>query len=352
MSWDWVFTLLQAAADTVDAYLESEWDATKVLQSLAACVTISGGVFGIWQAYRFAEGRLARRLLDYLKHEDERLKDARTALLGAVTRGVPQRPAVKPVFSNGQLSLALKQLKWGRTSKAEASLAAALKLAEEKLVTADKYAGAHRRQKAAAYLLLGAIADSKKDHLSALQHFKSVLEIEPDDVEALEYAGLQCLFIPDANSALVYFNGLLNIATDRNDELLAARAKVLKARANCAFAQPNRKEANRLLKEVVTAFPQAMGTIERARLHEFHGDIRREAGNDGVASQSYVDALALYSQAKRQPKAKIEASEGYSRVSERIAELNQSAAPPPSPLTSQTGVPAVLPLPASPKDDG
>jgi tetratricopeptide (TPR) repeat protein len=352
MSLDWLFTLLQAAAETIDAFLDSEWDAAKVLQSLAACVTIAGGGYGIWQAYRFAERRLADRLLEYLRHEDERLKSARTALLSAVTRGVPKRPTVKPVFSNGQLSLALKQLKWGRTAKAEASLEAALKLTEEKLLTADKFAGIHRHQKAAAHLLLGAIADSKKEHLAALQHFKAALELNPEDVEAIEYAGLQCLYIPDGNTALSYFNDLEQIATARSDDLLYARAKVLQARAYIAFAPAKWRDASGLLNRVVGNFPADMPTIERARIHELHGDIRRENGYGPVASQSYVAALALYEQARRHNGAASEATNGYDRVRDWLAKLNQSGAPQAGALSSAQGVPVPTPPIIIPKVDG
>ncbi len=259
---------------------------------------------------------------------------------------------MKPVFSNGQLSLALKQLKWGRTAKAEASLEAALKLTEEKLLTADKFAGIHRRQKAAAHLLLGAIADSKKDHLEALRQFKAALELNPEDVEAMEYAGLQCLYIPDGNTALSYFNDIEKIGAARSDDLLLARAKVLQARAYIAFAPAKWKDASGLLNKVVGNFPADMPTIERARIHELHGDIRRENGYGPVASQSYLAALSLYEQARRHNGATSEAASGYDRVRDWLAKLNQSASPEAGAPSSSHGVPVATPPIIIPKDDG
>lgn len=43
------WTVLRSLADAVEAWFATEWDVAKVLQSLAACVTIGGGAFGIWQ---------------------------------------------------------------------------------------------------------------------------------------------------------------------------------------------------------------------------------------------------------------------------------------------------------------
>ncbi|PPD28440.1 MAG: hypothetical protein CTY20_10180 [Hyphomicrobium sp.] len=351
MTWD-VLSLLAAGFDAVEAFLTSPWDATKVLQSIAAIVGILSGSFGIWQALRFAEKRLANRLQEYLKRDEQRLRDARTTLLGAVTRGVPKKPNIKPVFLSDALTKAMKQLKWGPIGPAQESLMAALKLASEKEEAAGKLAEQHRRQKAAAHLLLGAIADSKKDHLAALQHFKAALDIDPDDVEALEYAGLQSLFIPDPTSALNYFTQIVAIAAQRGDLLLNARAKVLQARAHHAFAQPNYNTANQILLGVVQSLPPAMSTIERARICEFHGDVRREANYNVVASGSYVASLSLYSQAEHQSSTVDEARIAIPRVTKHIAALNQGQQPETAvaipQLAPPQSVPPVLPPPTKP----
>lgn len=350
MTWD-IVSLLMAGLDAVEAFVTSPWDATKVLQSIAAIVGILSGSFGIWQALRFAEKRLAERLQEYLERDEQRLREARTTLLGAVTKGVPRRPNIKPVFLSDALSKAMRQLKWGRIGPAQDSLVAALKLAGEKEEAAGRLAEQHRKQKAAAHLLLGAIADSKKDHLSSLQHFKAALEINPDDVEALEYAGLQSLFIPDPTSALGYFTKIVAIGAQGGDLLLSARAKVLQARAHHALAQPNYTTANQILLGVVQSLPPAMQTIERARIHEFHGDTRREA-RFANALDSYVDALAHYAQALHSPATASEAAAGKERTTKWIAALNQGpqaqAAVAIPQLAPPSTVPPVLPPPTKP----
>ena len=174
--WEVLLPALSALADTVEAYLLTGWDLSKVLQSIAACVTISVGGFGIYQGWRFAEKRLGDRLSEYLKREEARLADARTRLIGALRKSERTRHVVEPLFSNAALSRALKQLKWGRIKPAEEGLQAALRLIDEKVSIAEERAVCHRRQKAAAHLLLGAIADSKNDHVAAFGQFQKHLK--------------------------------------------------------------------------------------------------------------------------------------------------------------------------------
>lgn len=226
---------------------------------------------------------------------------------------------------------------------------AALKLIDEKVQTAEGRAAIHRRQQAAAHLLLGAIADSKKEHLKALDHFKEALTINPDDLEALEYAGQQLLIVPDASLAVDYFSRLADKATLKQDFLLVARGKIYKAKALYALPRPNLNDANSVLKQVVASFPQAMGQFERAEVHELHGDIRRDASFDN-ANSSYVEALTHYSRVKQyEPKKSADAKIGIDRVTAKIAALNQKDAaklPPSIALSAPpTGVPPAIPPP-------
>lgn len=349
MDGDILWTVIRSIVDAVEAYFSTEWDLAKVLQSLAACVTIGGGAFGIWQALRFADKRLADRIDGYLKREEDRLKQARTTLLGAIRKTTPGRPKFEPVFSSEALSKALKDLNWGRTKRAEDGLLAALKLIEEKVDTAEERAATHRRQQAAAHLLLGAIADTRKEHLKALDHFKQALDLNPDDVEALEYAGQQLLLLPDPRSAFEYFSKLHDKATLMQDQLLAARSKISKAKSLYVLPKPNLTDANSLLKQVVGSFPQAMGHFERAMAHELHADIRRDASYDN-ANDSYVEALTCYSRAKDFEKGKSAfAVAGIERVTRKIAALNAeepTAEVRASGLIAQpTGVPPAIPPP-------
>lgn len=326
MDWDSVWSLLHALAESIDVFMQKEWDVTKLLQALAACVTIVGGTFGIIQAWRFAEKRLADGLRSYLRREEERLEGARQQLIGTIKKTSPGRPKVEPVYSSRELDKALRQLRWGRTEHAEQSLASALKLIDEKVGVAEGFVASHRRQKAAAHLLLGAIADTKGDHVKALGHFEEVLKIEPDDLEALEYAGLQVMRVPDPTLALSYFQRLETQAHFRNDAVLGAKSRVLQARAY--YAIPHLSNANSMLVEVVKSLPPGMSLFEKASIHELHGDVRKENGFMN-AHASYVEALTLYRQASEMDQtASADAKQAFGRVSVKIATLNDEAVSP------------------------
>jgi hypothetical protein len=141
---------------------------------------------------------------------------------------------------------------------------------------------------------------------------------------------------------LEYFDRLLGQATLRQDVLLAARSKVLQARAYYSLPAPNLPQANTLLRQVAGAFPAGMRILERAIVHELHGDIRRDAGFVN-AHASYMNALVLYSQVKEIAQADAaEAEQGVRRVTLKIADLSEGEATE-EPEGSDSSAPAPMP---------
>ena len=82
--------------------------------------------------------------------------------------------------------------------------------------------------------------------------------------------------------------------------------------------------ANALLLPVVAAFPITMPQLDRARIHEFHGFVRRKAGYQNALT-SYQNAANFYAILRAQGghDAK-EADAGLHRVASTIAEINQT----------------------------
>lgn len=314
-----LFQILQGWIDAAEVFLTSDWDTTKFLQAVAACVTIGAGAFGIFQGLRYAESRLSKRILVYLKAEEHRLKYNRSLLIAAIKKPTPGRPKIEPLFSNHLLTKALRQMRWGRKNGAEISLKAALALADEKIGIASTHVDTHKQQKLAAHLLLGAIADSKKDHLSALGHFQDALDIDPSDVEAIQFAGQQLLCVPDARQALTYFERLDKIARKQADGTLGFRARILQARAYYALPQPNLRAANELLRAETVKFPVEVDSLERAEVHELHGDVRRDRGQIN-ARDSYQASLLTYARHSEACGGK-EAADGVLRVTKKINEI-------------------------------
>ena len=176
-----------------------------LLQAIAAVLGASISVLGFYKAWRYAESKLGERLTDFLANEEEKLVAAREAV--KKVRG--ERSAVKhaqtKIFSNYELRTALQHVRKRRFANAENILNEALLRTKEREDIALEKTGLHKKQRAIAHLLLGAIADSKNDHQAALTHFQTALDIDNNDVEALEYVGLQLLKMGNAAQGLAEF---------------------------------------------------------------------------------------------------------------------------------------------------
>jgi tetratricopeptide (TPR) repeat protein len=308
-----------------ETFLTSGWDLTKGLQATAALVTISSGAYAILQAVRFAERHLSKRLLDFLKREEKRLAAGCHKILTAQERPTPLRPQLEPIYTNRALNRALIKLRLGKRDQALSALEEALTLIDQKVHTADQLRSAHERQRGAAHLMLGSIADSKGQHAQALEHFEAALRINPDDLDALKYVGLQFLKSANPKQALTCFEKLETKAREKSDELLAAQSVVLQAHANYALPAPRLGRANALLRRVTFNFPGTMPLLERAGVHEFHGLVRRELGRP-IALQSYKQAQKTFEVLMSHRGNVTEARQGFARVSAIINEITQASA--------------------------
>jgi len=216
---------------------------TWVLGSILALVPGSFAIYK-WVYYRYS--RLPDRLDDMLEKEEQRLRDARDHLLRALQRPAPTKKFSAPIFVVPSLSRALQRLKWAhwrsgkRLPAADAELGAALSEIEdqEKYWTAKQ--ANYSRQKVTAYLLRGAIAaahgtktrvngiDGEQHNRVALGYFQRALEIDPNDLQALEYAAHQQRILGMLDDALASYQKARDIVQSKTDEesaLLYMRAQ-------------------------------------------------------------------------------------------------------------------------------
>ena len=178
--------------------------------------------------------------------------------------------------------------------------------------------------------------------------------IEPEDEDALQYAGQQLLCVPDARQAYQYFVQLQNVADRKRDDLLSSRSKVLQAQALYALPTPNLTSANVLLLDVTSRFPAQLNLLDRAKIHELHGDIRRDSDFQN-AHDSYIDALTHYAR-ENELSSSVDAAAGVARVTKKITDLNELDSQVPSTINfsnptpaTTISVPASQPQPRGPK---
>ncbi|MBN9245907.1 MAG: hypothetical protein J0I81_00365, partial [Hyphomicrobium sp.] len=89
--------------------------ATFVEHNAQAIFGAAGLAFGIWRWWRYREQILHRRLAEYLRESDARLKDGQQYVLNALQRPGPGRPFDAPLFAPMQLRAALREHNWDRS---------------------------------------------------------------------------------------------------------------------------------------------------------------------------------------------------------------------------------------------
>ncbi|OYW56868.1 MAG: hypothetical protein B7Z29_02295 [Hyphomicrobium sp. 12-62-95] len=154
-------------------------------------VGLAGFSFGIYRWWKYREHILHKRLAEYLKENDRRLKTGTQDLLAALNRPAPGRVAAMPLFAPRELNSVLRERNWDRTptaatvhSSAQWQLSSAVEKIERQLKAGEEMIAALRDQLATAHLLRGAVAASAgkrarlDDHnLIALTAFRTALQV-------------------------------------------------------------------------------------------------------------------------------------------------------------------------------
>ena len=71
----WALAGSAALLIDVGSYGIKEW-----LAILGSVVGIGGSIFGIWRAWRYSKSQIVQRLLDYLRDEEAKIKEARNRI--------------------------------------------------------------------------------------------------------------------------------------------------------------------------------------------------------------------------------------------------------------------------------
>jgi tetratricopeptide (TPR) repeat protein len=293
-----------------------------LLQAIAAVLGATISILGFYKAWRYAESRLGERLKGFLAREEEKLAVARLEVKRMRGERSAVRHARPKLFSNHELRQALRHVRTRRFTSAETLLNDALLRTKEREDLAFGQTELHKKQRAMAHLLLGAIADAKNDHQSALTHFQTAYDIDGNDVEALEYVGMQLMKMGNAAQALLEFVKLKDIAVARGDALLTAHAYRNCGLAHEALAVPSTFNANFAYKDAIEAFPANGPVMEIAYIHELRGNANIKLRYWPLANTSLMQALQRYSQVHLAGNGeKDEAAAGAKRIQEALVTL-------------------------------
>ena len=285
--------------------------------------------YGIYVKWRNSGYRLVDRREEFIGDQEKRLVDARAKLADLVEVPSPNRSIEKPAISSHSLGRALRKMHWGYGTAAANDLDNASRISSQQAKLAMRRSREHEQRQALAHLLLGARSASKqiKDlnernaaRAEALAHFEKALEIDANDADAVEYAGMMLLELANPAGALDRFNQLITLRENASGAPLA-RAYRLQATAYESLPLPLYRNASTALGRALQLMP-ASAALDRALTHEHQAQLRIRLRNFGVANTSLQNALTIYQTIRTSREGKM----GLERVMNALADLNRMQA--------------------------
>jgi len=212
--------LFQRLPELIEKFRNPDW---KIWDTISAALAVLGTiatVLGTYIKWRNSGIRRAARLQEFLKEREDRVATARWNL-----RTITNRPTAQlrngadtpklPVFQPRQLDKQIKHRPWVHLFSRHTAVGKAISRGHERLTVAKRAIETNERELFLAHLTRGAIHDSRGEHEDALGHFNAALKLRPDDVQALEYAGLQLVLTGSAEAAIVHLEAVtVNASTD------------------------------------------------------------------------------------------------------------------------------------------
>ncbi len=319
MDWGDFFDQFGGPIGQLFHYLETLTFVIPVVEIIKLLIAFAGlaiSAYGVWKTWLYAETRIGTRLDEYLNRENDRLDGVREQLRAGLDE--QKRPTISThkIYSNRELNSALRAMKFGSLGRAKKKLHRSIRLSRLKRRLAEGRSKKHAQQIVLANLLQGALLDAEGDHAGALASFESVLKINPNDAEAIQYAGLQYLRLGQPVRALDLFSELLRLAKSTENSLLEFHAY---RNLGICYEAPQLKQpgnSNSAFIKAIRAFPNTGRQIDLADVHEKRALANfKIKGNLKQAGNSATDALTVYSSVQRSggEDAK-EANQGLDRI--------------------------------------
>lgn len=315
---------------------------------LGSVLAMIPGTFVIYKWWHYRNSRLPERLNELLAKEELRLREARSALLKVVKHPTAVRASVAaPYFVVPALKQTVRNCNWAGWlspfpfATAERELELALVEIEHQLDFCEKSRADTRRQEATAYVVKGAIAAARASRSSvtpqdfdhhnrvALNHFMRALEIDQNDIEALEYAAHQYRILDQHELALSSYARLISLTSNGNSDLQLVAARAHRYRAEIyekkhALTKIGARlsDAKDCLREALAMLPDgARGQIDDASIHEVLGRIEKAIGATTLPGTHFGAALSIYGEIKQKDPTNQDAIDGHARVEMELREF-------------------------------
>ena len=353
----------------VDAINRAKPTVEPIIWVVGSLLALFPGSFAIYKWLYFRKSRLPQRFQEMLVIEEKRLKDARSNLLKQIERPESIKPFKAPIFVEPALAKALRAMNWvswrnrwwfgwgnGRALEAaDKNLKVSLDEIDTRMQDWERQRSKHLGQRATALLLRGAIAAAEAEKMrvagrdgntrsrDALGYFLQALEIDPADVEAIEYAAHQHRMLDDVDGAIELYERLVSSANKNDPEnaLIRTRARrylgeMYERKSNGSptdrSKRTNLDEAKKILELALTEMPQlARGELLEAFIHRWLGTVENKRETRTLWQPKFDAAEMIFSELIRRQKDVQEAEAGLEEVRRLRAEASarRYAEPPP-----------------------
>ena len=196
----WALAGSAALLIDVGSYGIKEW-----LAILGSVVGIGGSIFGIWRAWRYSKSQIVQRLLDYLRDEEAKIKEARNRIIRHLRRGEPLGVEPDHEFYH-DVKTALVELSNGAAKEAEKRLDRFRGTCRLVMSNSDKkYLSNANLQLATLHLVRGKSANERSETTAARTAWETALQCYSQDAEAARYLGELALAEGNLERAIDHF---------------------------------------------------------------------------------------------------------------------------------------------------
>ncbi len=246
-------------------------------------------VWGVWGAYRYSKTQISKRLLEYLKNNEEGILNARKALLRRLEFG----ETVDRLVANRHIEEALGFLKSARVLETQVRLQAFQRLLTKSARIGEQHRDIASRQAATVLLLMGILAMRQNQTLVARQHLEHALDLTKSDAAVrLQLARLE-FELGNAAQCLTHCQVALNDAG--TDDELKAEVWSLRAAVHKKQRKPAREKSD--LGACAPLFLQLKKWPRAAESYARLGELQENLGPRGQVRNSYERALESFERA-------------------------------------------------------
>jgi len=198
----------------IGSYGIKEW-----LAIAASVIGIGGSIFGLWRGWRYSKSQIVERLLEYLRDEESKIRDARNRIIRRLRGGELLVSEPSHDFYR-EVKDALDELASGDPQQAEGRLETFADHLGSDLKLGQKYLSNVNLQLATILLVRGRSAKDRSEATAARTAWESALQLYSEDAEAERYLGELALAGGDVKTARKHFARAYAFAPD--DKILRA----------------------------------------------------------------------------------------------------------------------------------